>query len=99
MYCSYVSKQHHIVFFKFGELVINSYFMLNMIFYIYFLNVFTLITSRCVFPRSRDFDMFSTNNISLMLSSRQMFFHIVLVKDSTAWTDYSSVSFMRHDVQ
>jgi hypothetical protein len=47
----------------------------------------------------RDFDMFSTNNISLMLSSTQMFFHIVLVKDSTAWTDYSSVSFMRHDVQ
>ena len=37
-----------------------------------------------------------TNHVPLMLSSTQMFRHLVLSNHSTTLADYSTVSFMRH---
>jgi hypothetical protein len=45
-----------------------------------------------------NFDVFSTNHVSFMFGSTQMLGHIVLTNHSTTLADYSSVSFMRHDV-
>jgi hypothetical protein len=50
-----------------------------------------------------NFDMFPSNHVSFMFDSTQMYLqtiaHIVLTNHSTTLADYSSVSFMRHDVQ
>jgi hypothetical protein len=42
--------------------------------------------------------VFSSNHVSFMFCSTQMLGHIVLPNNSTTLADYSSVSFMSHDV-
>jgi hypothetical protein len=44
------------------------------------------------------FNMFSTNHITLMLSSLEMFMHVIFIYNSTALANYRCVGFVRHDI-
>ena len=79
--------------------IIHTYvtFLFNLKSFFFLNNIITLIT-RYVSKVFGNFDVFSTNHVSFMFGSTQMLGHIVLTNHSTTLADYSSVSFMRHDV-
>ena len=79
--------------------IIHTYvtFFFNLKSFFFLNNIITLIT-RYVSKVFGNFDVFSSNHVSFMFGSTQMLGHIVLTNHSTTLADYSSVSFMRHDV-
>ena len=53
---------------------------------------------RFVFIMIDYFNMFSTNHITLMLSSLEMFMHVIFIYNSTALANYRCVGFVRHAI-
>ena len=43
-------------------------------------------------------NIFSTNHITLMLSSLEMFMHVIFIFNSTALANYRCVGFVRHAI-